>query len=214
MMNEEDINAKTLDKLSKNIQNGKNILRELLTSERYEEEMGHPKQLRGIVIVGTMESGKSTLARFLNQASNTEVRVLWDDQSRYKLNQEELDFLTQIRHIWEGQTILLVVNAHSFYSATKKYRELANAMIFVSFPPPWELYSDLFMERMFNHYKMKIPVMAHTGLIMWRNWVTNKTEWGWITWPKIKVTAVKWNEYAIPEKQTKTQMMKVPVIKI
>ncbi len=214
MMSEESLSKKTLDRLNKYLTRGGSILREVLTSDAYEEEMGKAKQLRSVVTIGVMESGKSTVARFLNQVSNAEVKILWDDQSRYKLTQEELDFLTQIRHIWEDQTILLVINAHSFYSATKKYRELASAMLFVSFPPPWELYSDLFLERMLNHYKMKIPTIPHTGLIMWRNWVNNKTEWGWVTWPDVKAEEVEWDAYTLPEKQTKAQVMEVPKIKI
>jgi hypothetical protein len=167
-------------------QRGAKIIRELLKSTEFEKYTGRKKQLAVIGVLGVMEAGKSTLFRYLNDLSDAPVKLSWDDKSLLALHQEEIDEFTKIRHYFPDERILLLAAAHRFYLYPATLRNLSTALIYVSKPPPWA-YRDL--KHMFllqRKYGLKWPNRPYNGLVLWTNWVNQRTEWGWVVWEDIQ----------------------------
>jgi len=183
------------------LEKGSQIIKELLSSKQFLEARGKSKQLTTIGIIGRMEEGKSTLMRQLNLWSEHEVKIVLDDKSLLSMKQSELDEFTKIRHLHPNKRILLVISAHRYKLLAKTIRTLCTAIIWVSPPPPWEMEDVKFFQKIQDEFDMEFPDSPYTGMIIWRNWVTQRTEWGWIDWDFIPEDSVTWTQEGFQQKK-------------
>jgi len=188
-----------------NLERGQVIIQELLSSLDFLQKRGKSKQLTTIGIIGRMEAGKSTLMRQLNQWSGHEVKIVLDDKSLLSMKQSELDEFTKIRHLHPNKRILLVISAHRYKLLAKTIRTLCTAIIWVSPPPPWELEDVRFFQKLQDEFDMEFPDTPYTGMIIWRNWVTQQTEWGWIGWEFIPEGEVTWTQQGFKQKEIESK---------
>ena len=173
---------------------GQVIIDELLSSDQFKQKRGKAKQLTVIGVIGRMEEGKSTLMRQLNKWSPHTIKIVLDDKSLMSMKQDEIDEFTKIRHLYPDKRILLVIAAHRYKLLHKTIRSLCTAIIWVSPPPPWEMEDVKYFQRLQDNFAMEFPDSPYTGMIIWRNWVTQQTEWGWIGWKNISSREVEWSQ--------------------
>jgi hypothetical protein len=160
-----------------------------------------------------MEEGKSTLMNQLNVWSDAQIKIKWDDKSRIKLKQSEIDEFTKIRHIWEGRKILLLIGAHRYFLLPKDIRAMCKALVWVSLPPPWEMQDVAYLQAFFGMNKIQFPPTPFTALIVWRHWVSKKMQWGWFSWKDIPDHMADWIQIGF-QQEGKRNKMKVPYIDV